>query len=887
MTMTMTVPASVRPMRNAMFALLGALALGACSSMPKIDGISDSITSVFGSNKPQVEASPASQAAPAPSVDFATSTEVHPEIWPLGQSGEPRDPAIEAQVAALLSKMTLEEKVGQMLQPDINTITPDEVRQYHIGSILNGGDSGPGGELRAPAAEWLKAADAYYNASIDVPAGHAVVPIIWGIDAIHGQDHIIGATLFPQNIALGAMNDPTLVKKADEVTAEEMRVTGQDWTFAPTIAVVRDDRWGRSYEGFSESADRVTEATTAMIEGLQGMPGTPEFLNGDHVIATAKHYIGDGGTDGGRNAGNNLYGEPELRDLFAPPYEAAIKAGVQTVMVSYSSWRGQKMHANKGLITDVLIKRLGFDGFVVSDWQGFAEVPGCSGTDCPASINAGIDMFMGPADWKTTYANILSEVKSGVIPMARLDEAVGRILRVKLRAGVMTEGKPSSRPRAGQYDLIGSPDHLAVARQAVRESLVLLKNDAGLLPLSPKAHVLVAGDGAESLTKQMGGWTISWQGYGNTPADFPHATTIFQGIKQNVEAAGGTATLSVDGSFTQKPDVAIVVFGENPYAEGVGDRPDVDFQPGNRRALKLLQSLRAQGIPVVSVFISGRPLYVTPEINASNAFVAAWLPGSEGEGISDVLFSKPDGAVAYDFRGTLPFSWPRAPDQTPLNVGTSPYDPLFAYGYGLRYETPGNLGALPEAKSEPAILADTLSFVDAGHAMAPWSFALIGSKDAIANVGSLQAPGGALKISTAHSDAQSDLLMASWTGKGSASLALMGANANVDWQANEDMALSLRVRVAIAPTRQVTLAMANGPNKLSKVDLTAALREALGKGWTTLQVRLPCFKSAGADLRTITAPMMLTTAGKLAIDLDFVKVTEGTGASSCPVAAGM
>lgn len=631
--------------------------------------------------------------------------EIHPELWPEGRSGAPRDPAIEAEVASLLAQMTLEEKVGQTIQADINYASPEDVRQYHLGSILNGGDSGPGRQDRAPPQEWLKAADAYYAASLPAAPDRPRIPILWGTDSVHGNSNIVGATIFPHNIGLGAARDPELMREIGEITAIETRVTGADWTFAPTVAVVRDDRWGRTYEGYSEDPRIVAEAGAALIEGLQGTPGDPDFLRGPHVIATAKHFIGDGGTDGGKDQGDSLASEEELRDIFAPPYESAIAAGVQTVMASFSSWQGRKMHGDRALLSDVLVGRLGFDGLVVGDWNGYQQVPGCTYTSCAAAYDAGVDVIMAPDNWRGLYANTLAQAASGEIPMARLDEAVSRILRVKLRAGLMSEGPPSSRPFAGDWSELGSPAHRAVARRAVRESLVLLKNDRGLLPLSPKLDVLVAGDGADDLGKQCGGWTISWQGRGNARADFPNGATVFEGVRAAVEAAGGTARLSVDGSFSQTPDAAIVVFGENPYAEGAGDLADLAFEAGDPRDLRLLQFFRARGIPVVAVFLSGRPLYVTREINAADAFVAAWLPGSEGGGVADMLFRKADGSIAYDFRGRLSYSWPRAPDQTPLNApgpndppeARKKYDALFPLGYGLDYAHPRDLGPLPEA----------------------------------------------------------------------------------------------------------------------------------------------------------------------------------------------
>src|SRR5690606_1838279 len=401
----------------------------------------------------------------------------------------------------------------------------------------------------------------------------------------------------------------------------------------------------RSYESYSENPEIFPAYAAAMVRGLQGNPGDPDFLRGEHVIATVKHYVGDGGTVDGRDQGDNRASEAELRDIHAAGYPAAISAGVQVVMASFNSWHGEKLHGHKGLLTDVLKERMGFSGFVVGDWNGHGQGEGCSNESCPKAINAGLDLFMAPDSWKALYENTLAQVRSGEIPMERLDDAVRRILLVKLRAGLFEAGRPSSRPLAGRYDLLGAPEHRAVARQAVRESLVLLKNSKGVLPINPKSHVLVAGDGAHNIPKQNGGWTLSWQGTGVTNEHFPNAESIFQGIEAAVKAAGGTVTLSVTGEYTTKPDVAIVVYGEDPYAEFQGDIETLEYKPGDKSDLELLRKLRADNIPVVSVFLSGRPMWVNPELNASDAFVAAWLPGSEGGGIADVLIAKPDGSI--------------------------------------------------------------------------------------------------------------------------------------------------------------------------------------------------------------------------------------------------
>ena len=641
----------------------------------------------------------------------------HGAAWPAVKSAVTKDPRLEARIAELLGKLTLEQKVAQMVQADIRSITPEDVRKYHIGSILNGGGAFPGNNKHAAISDWVTLADRFYDASMDPSQGTPAIPEFWGVDAVHGHNNVMGATLFPHNVGLGAMHDPALIQRIGEATASEVAVTGIDWTFAPTLAVVRDGRWGRSYEGYSDRPDIVREYAGRMVQGLQGTPGTASFLDNNHILATAKHYLGDGGTDQGVDRGDNLSSEQELLAIHAQGYLSAIAAGVQTVMVSYNSWRGPKLHGQHYLITDILKNQLGFDGVVVSDWNGIDEVQGCAADHCTQAVNAGIDLFMVPDAWKSFIENTVSAVRGGDIPQARIDDAVTRILRVKLRAGLFEKGRPSSRSLANNRAQLGSPEHRAIARQAVRESLVLLKNDGGLLPLRRKSNVLVAGDGADNIEKQTGGWTLTWQGTENTNADFPGATSIFAGIQAAVQAAGGTATLSEDGSYRKKPDVAIVVFGENPYAEWHGDIQSLDFhgrdgnpspdlrQPwpetplpgqwapsetpvsasalgGDDPNVQLMQRLRHNGIPVVAVFLTGRPRGITPEIQAANSFVVAWLPGTEGAGVADVLFRNNKGGVNFDFTGRLSYTWPA----TGVQDTAHPYaNPLFAYGYGLSY----------------------------------------------------------------------------------------------------------------------------------------------------------------------------------------------------------
>src|SRR5215470_2954562 len=631
------------------------------------------------------------------SVRTATGAErkaasVHPERWPKLHPPLARDPLLEARIDQLLSRLTPAQKVGQLIQADIGSITPDDLRHYSLGSILNGGNSSPRDDKLAAPSEWLSLADRFYDASIaDAPGA---VPVLWGTDAVHGHNNIPGATLFPHNIGLGAARDTRLIRRIGEITALEVRVTGLDWVFSPTVAVARDARWGRTYESYGENAGLVREYAAAMVEGLQGVPGSAQFLDAAHVLATPKHFLGDGGTSGGHDEGDNRALESELRVIDAAGFEAGITAGAQTVMASYSSWQGLKMHGNRALLTEVLKGRMGFDGLLLGDWNGHAQLPGCTAVRCASALNAGIDVLMAPDGWRELHANLLAQIGSGEILAARLDDAVRRVLRVKLRAHLDSEGRPSSRPFAGHYELLGAPAHRAIARQAVRESLVLLKNRHHLLPLSPHTNVLVAGDAADSVARQSGGWTIDWQGT-EPNQDFPHAETIYAGIAQCVQAAGGSATLSTDGEFTSRPEVAIVVFGEHPYAEFQGDVPTLEYSPGDKHDLALLRRLRAQDIPVVAVFLSGRPLWVNAELNAADSFVAAWLPGIEGGGVADVLFRSAEGGVRYDFRGRLSFSWPASP--RPPAAGRRPGErALFPYGYGLSFGDDGDLPPLPE-----------------------------------------------------------------------------------------------------------------------------------------------------------------------------------------------
>ncbi|MBB5714362.1 glycoside hydrolase family 3 protein [Sphingomonas aerophila] len=802
---------------------------------------------------------------------------VHPDRWPVAHSPVRRDPKTEARITALLSRMSVEEKVGQTLQPEMKSITPDDVRTYHIGSIENGGGSVPNGDKHAPVSAWLAKIDGYWKASVD-PANKGVrIPIMWASDAVHGHNNVFRATLFPHNIGLGAARDADLVRRIGAATAVEVRVLGMDWSFAPTLAVVQDDRWGRTYESYSEDPSIVAQYATAMVEGLQGTGA--QFLDKDHVISTAKHFLGDGGTDGGRDQGDNRASEEVLRDVHGAGYPAAVNGGVQSVMASFSSWQGQKLHASRGLLTDVLKDRIGFDGLVIGDWNAHGQVPGCAKGDCPAAFNAGVDVFNVPEDWKALYASMVREVKDGTIPMARLDDAVRRVLRVKMRAGVFDHGLPSSRPHAGNEALLGAPAHRAVAREAVAKSLVLLKNDTRVLPIDPRGHrIMVAGAGADSITKQTGGWTLSWQGNDNSNTDFPGATSIWGGIRAAVEAGGGTAVLSPDGRFTgPKPDGAIVVFGENPYAEFQGDQADVALHSENAETLAMLRQLRAAGVPTAAVLLSGRPLYLNPQINAADAFVAAWLPGSEGAGVADVLIARPGGSPARDFTGTLSFSWPRRPDQTPLNKGQANYDPQFAFGYGLSYARPARVGTLVEA----AVAADTAApgvFLKDGTGTNGFRLTIGDAQSPhIAAVGSRVATYGseALTLRRVDRRRQEDAWAATWSGASRAWLALdRTAPVDLSREANGAMVLELELRVVRA---------AGGPVSLS-VDGTALPiggELARPSDWRVLRVPLRCFAQKGADLTKLNA-IRIDSAQPLGLEMSGAALRETASGDHCP-----
>jgi beta-glucosidase len=788
-----------------------------------------------------------------------------PERWPRTHSRGLVDPKTEAFVTDLIARMTLEEKVGQMIQADIASVTPEDLRTYPLGSILAGGNSPPlGGDDRAPAQAWIDTARAFRAISLEARAGHTPIPVLFGIDAVHGNSNVLGATIFPHNVALGATRDADLIRRIGRATAAETAAAGIDWAFAPTLAVPQDDRWGRAYEGYAESPDLVRRYADAMLRGLQGEPGAGPLLQNGFVAASPKHFLGDGGTVDGFDQGDTTDAEDDLIRIHAAGYPAAIEAGALTVMASFSSWQGAKMHGNRSLLTGVLKERFGFEGFVVGDWNGHGQVPGCTDESCARSVLAGVDMLMAPASWKGLYENTLAQARSGEIPHARIDDAVRRILRVKAKLGLFA----TSRPWEGRDGVIGARAHRELAREAVRKSLVLLKNNGNVLPMKGNARVLVTGSGANDIGQQSGGWTLSWQGTGNSNSHFPNGQSIYSGLREALERAGGSAELQVDGRYGTRPDVAVVVFGETPYAEMQGDLLTLEYQAGEKRDLALLQRLKSEGIPVISVFLSGRPLWVNPEINASDAFVAAWLPGSEGGGVADVLVADRNGRPRHDFAGKLAFSWPKSAAQTRLNVGQPGYDPLFAYGYGRTYRDRGDVPKLAEESGVAAAQWNVDKYFISGRTRAPWSLSLRPSSGVLSaravDAGSIQ-EGGRQLI---------------WNGAGEGTAALVGAGPiDLARQTNADLLLQIEYRVDEKPTAPVQLAITCGQGCGGTFDLTALLREAEPAQWRTLKVRLAAFAKAGADMSRIVEPFAISTKGRLGLSLQAVQLTGDAGGS--------
>ena len=590
----------------------------------------------------------------------------------------------DPKIRSLLSRMTLEEKIGQMTQAEQNALEDErDIETYFLGSLLSGGSSDPkaGNSLQA----WTEMYEGYQTRATKT---RLAIPLLFGVDAVHGHNNVTGAVIFPHNIGLGCTRNERLVEKAARITALEVRATGINWAFAPCVAVPRDERWGRTYEGFGEDPRLVRSLGGAAVRGLQ----QDDLGHPLSVLACAKHFIGDGGTTLGTgkprdsdkkrilDQGDTQMDEAELRRIHLPGYLSAIEAGVGSIMPSYSSWNGVKVSGSKRLLTGILKEELGFEGFLISDYRAIDQITPDYKSAIETSINAGMDMVMVPNEY-VRFFNLLRElVNEGRVPPSRIDDAVMRILRVKSAMGLL-EKAPSLTADRRLHRTFGSPEHREVARECVRQSLVLLKNERAALPIRKgAARIHVAGRSADDLGVQCGGWTIDWQGRSGEVTT--GGTTILGALRTRAKGAS-RITFSADGGGASGADAGIVVVGERPYAEGAGDAEDLSLAPED---LATIGRMRAVGIPLVVVLLSGRPMMIADVLPLCDAFVAAWLPGTEAHGVADVVFGD------FEPSGKLSCSWPRSMAQVPVNAGDAVYDPLFPAGFGLTFAVPGPTG---------------------------------------------------------------------------------------------------------------------------------------------------------------------------------------------------
>ncbi|MEO8747164.1 MAG: glycoside hydrolase family 3 N-terminal domain-containing protein [Rhodanobacter sp.] len=833
----------------------------------------------------------AAQASVAGHRDDRTPEATHYTDWPAIKSKSVDDPALDARVRKIVASMTLAQKIGQMTQAEIKSITPEQVTQYYIGSVLNGGGSWPKLDKHATISDWLTLADRYYDASMATDAA-TKVPIIWGTDAVHGDNNVFGATLFPHNIGLGAAHDPALIEAIGAATAKAVRATGVDWAFAPSLAVAQNVRWGRTYESFSSEGPLVREYARAYVTGLQGDFGD------HHVMATAKHFIGDGATRNGTDQGEARVNRKDMINVHGAGYFGALEAGVQSVMASYNSWDDVadgvnygKMSGARALLTGALKDKMGFRGFVVSDWNAIGQLPGCSNASCPQAINAGIDMVMVPDDWKAFIANTIRQVDAGQIPMARIDDAVSRIVRAKLRMGLFGK-RPSQRSGAGDQH---SLQNRALARRAVRESLVLLKNNGNVLPLKAGVKILVVGKSADSLPNQTGGWSLTWQGTDNSNADFPHGETILAGIRAADRAAHVSYSASAQGIDLEAFDVIVAVIGETPYAETMGDiLPSATLRHSDRHPedLALLKFVSSAHKPVVTVFVSGRPLYVNDLLNLSNVFVAAWLPGTEGAGVADVLFASKAGSSHYNFSGSLARSWPGVPcpDADAGQDRKSRW--LFEPGYGLRYPSRREIAVLATYPTIDACASASALAVFHTLAVAPFRLYLAGAdaKRPAHAVGSdlnaqidWPADYPVLRLRTVQINTQQDAKSVTWLGTGKF-YARSPQPRNLRPLASAHAALQFDVVVNTPASAPVVAYMACGNDCVRSVDLTHTLAGYASGTRHTVTIPLRCFARNGDDLAHVDVPFGVMASAPFSAAFADIKITAKAAGSDTPSA---
>ncbi len=815
----------------------------------------------------------------------AASAASAPELkdWPKLKSAIAKDPAMEKKIKDIVSSMSLAQKVGQMTQAEIKFVTPEEVKQYYLGSVLNGGGSWPKMNKYATAADWLALSSAYYDASMSTDM-KTKVPVVWGIDAIHGNSNVVGATLFPHNIGLGAAHNPKLISKIAVEVGRAVRATGINWVFAPTVAVGKDARWGRAYESFSEDGQQVRDYAGVYVKGLQG-----QFKDDANVIATAKHFIGDGGTDVGVDRGVNKSSLSEMINSQGQGYYSAFQAGAQTVMASYNSWHDPvsginygKMHGSKALLTDALKDKMGFDGFVISDWDGIAEVAGCANDSCPQAINAGVDMIMVPDNWKKFIKNTIAQVESGQIPMARIDDAVTRILRVKMRAGMFTT-KPGDSKYAGKQEAMQAK---ALAREAVRESLVLLKNNQQVLPLARGQKVLVVGKSADSMINQNGGWSITWQGTENKESDY-HGDTLLAGFREVLGANNVQFSPTAEGVDVSKFDAVIAVIGETPYAEGFGDIPAAQTLRHSQRHpedLAVLKAVAGKGKPVVTVFVAGRALYANDLMNLSDAFVAAWLPGTEGKGVADVLFKDAKGKVGHDFKGRLSFSWPNAACLSgPIaKMEANHPEKLFGLGYGLSYAS--RSAATSSTNAMTALPIDNRNSCADENRMAintakdsthfPLRATIATRQFTLGKELSDKEMEGAIGVSSKTLANGLPARVVTWNGPAKIEATAPFATMVPQGVVNNGV-LQFVAEVNQAPHGKVTVTMDCGENCNASVDVTKLMQGMLNGPARTIKLPIACFTAKGFDPKKIKSGFAMSSTAAFSATLAEIELVGG------------
>ena len=795
------------------------------------------------------------------SLTLIFSTLIYSEVnWEREQVCPVPDPTF---VNSLIKKMSIEEKVGQVIQADLDFIKPSDLRDYPIGSVLNGGNTSPRGKLRASPAEWKSLAQEFYEESKRTGAS---IPVLWGTDAVHGHSNVFGATIFPHNIGIGAAANPQLVKDIGAAVAEEVLATGLFWTFAPTVTIPQNFRWGRTYEGYSEDPVLVSKLGSAFIEGLQGTE--KEFLNDAKILGTAKHFLGDGGTYLGIDQGDTRANEENMRVIHGEPYFASLNSCVRVVMASFNSWNGSKVHGNKYLLTEVLKEKMNFTGFVVGDWNGHQQVPGCNAGSCPESFNAGVDMFMVPENWKALYKNTVKQVKDGEISKERLDDAVKRILTVKQQLG-MFEGRV---PNQTKYSEVGLQKNREIARRAVRESLVLIKNNNATLPIKDQQKILVIGDSADSLKIQTGGWTLDWQGANNTNSDFPGSVTFLQALKEyeNLEITHKNSLSNLD--LNKNYDLVIVAYGEEPYAEGIGDRKNLFYR--DSKTLNTLKRLKRNGNKVVSIFFTGRPLWTNEFINLSDAFVVAWLPGTESRGMTDVLVANEDGSVNYDFQGKLPFSWPSDPNQSTIAFYDPASDAEFDYGYGLTYKSPKALASLDESFEKSDDYGDLVE-IFSGKFNNPFEGFIQENNSPQIKLSSTNntTQNDIVQIDFIDVDKQDDTLRVTFNADGNLNSFHILTTEVVGLEDFQSGFLNFNARV-VESSGAIFLAATCGFGCMGSIDVTSLLVKS--KSFDGYSVPLKCLTDKGLDLSKTISPMILFGPADLTIDFKNISLSKNS-----------